>query len=518
MVRGYLVDTVAHRCLASVYSTKDALGHTVWKGQLVQPLWAFSGDTNAVRDTTASALLRKLFPVAPPVPPAPSASITVDGSPSSLVVVQGGSASATITLARTNYTGTVTLGASGLPSGVTASFTPLQLAGAVLTSSVTFTADTLATTGNASVIVAASGSGVSSALTTLALAVSPRIVAGGGGSAIPSTPRGDSVFAATLPLWVSKARIHLDSSWAADSVAWNGNTTKVHGGGGDYYDRSATFSGIATSLAEFSNVATAWLTRAWGMAIDYRDRYLKPAGYNPSPHWSQLDGLYRHWKATGDTASAFAIRSAAGHLAGFIGTNYITNVSGDQRIIGRVLLGQVLAEMTALDQGDATSAAQARARQLRVIDTIAVLSQPDGSFPMSISCGGQINYMMGIMLDALIKADSLHPDARTLPIVLKSYQYLKATQYRAEGSFNYVSVPCNTNGHTVGSTTDSPDLDLFHVSNLAWLAKATGDAQWTDLADDLFADGTKRGYWHGGKQNNELVEFAWRYILLRGNR
>jgi len=98
-------------------------------------------------------------------------SFTLSDSPSSLTITQGGAAgTSTITVTDVNgFTGSVTLAASGLPSGVTAAFGTNPTSG---TSTLTLTASATAATGTATVtITGTSGSLV--AKTTLALTVNP---------------------------------------------------------------------------------------------------------------------------------------------------------------------------------------------------------------------------------------------------------------------------------------------------------------------------------------------------------
>ncbi len=97
-------------------------------------------------------------------------SFTLSDSPSSLTITQGKSGTSTITVTDVNgFNGSVTLAASGLPSGVTAAFGTNPTTG---TSVLTLTASATATTGTATVtITGTSGSLV--AKTTLALTVNP---------------------------------------------------------------------------------------------------------------------------------------------------------------------------------------------------------------------------------------------------------------------------------------------------------------------------------------------------------
>ena len=101
----------------------------------------------------------------------PSFSLTA--TPSALSVAKGGSGTSTITVVPQNgFTGSVTLSASGLPSGVTAGFSPNPTTS---TSTLTLTASSTAATGTSTVTITGT-SGSLTATTTLQLTVT----AGGG--------------------------------------------------------------------------------------------------------------------------------------------------------------------------------------------------------------------------------------------------------------------------------------------------------------------------------------------------
>src|SRR5271170_5870542 len=95
-------------------------------------------------------------------------SFTLSDSPTSLTVTQGSSGTSTITVNDLNgFTGSVTLAASGLPSGVTATFSTNPTTG---TSVLTLTASATATTGTSTVTITGT-SGSLTATTTVALTV-----------------------------------------------------------------------------------------------------------------------------------------------------------------------------------------------------------------------------------------------------------------------------------------------------------------------------------------------------------
>ena len=92
---------------------------------------------------------------------------TLSASPTSLSVAQGSSGSTTISTAATGgFNSAISLSASGLPAGVTASFNPGSIgAPGNGSSSLTLTADSTATTGTANVTITASGGGITHTVT-----------------------------------------------------------------------------------------------------------------------------------------------------------------------------------------------------------------------------------------------------------------------------------------------------------------------------------------------------------------
>lgn len=114
--------------------------------------------------------------VLPPAAGGTTPNFTLSASPASVSVTQGSTASSTVSVTPSGgFTGSVTLSASGLPSGVTASFGTNPTTG---NSSVTFTASATATTGTASVTI----TGTSSTLTHTT-SISLTVNASGGGGA-----------------------------------------------------------------------------------------------------------------------------------------------------------------------------------------------------------------------------------------------------------------------------------------------------------------------------------------------
>jgi hypothetical protein len=98
------------------------------------------------------------------------AGFSLSANPSSVSVVQGGTATSTITVnPQSGFSGSVTLSASGLPNGVTAQFNPNPT---TTTSTLTFTASATAAIGTVTVTVSGV-SGTETETTTISLTVNP---------------------------------------------------------------------------------------------------------------------------------------------------------------------------------------------------------------------------------------------------------------------------------------------------------------------------------------------------------
>ena len=86
-------------------------------------------------------------------PDAPSGTVTITPVPPMVFLVQGGTLTLTVNFARAGYNGALTLSATGLPTGVTASFSPNVLSGSALSSSLTLTAAADVPTGPGGVLI-----------------------------------------------------------------------------------------------------------------------------------------------------------------------------------------------------------------------------------------------------------------------------------------------------------------------------------------------------------------------------
>jgi hypothetical protein len=142
-------------------------------------------------------------------------SFTLAPSASSLSLTQGGSATDTITVTDTGgFTGSVAFTATGLPSGVTASFSPASSTSA---SVLTLTASSTATTGAATLTITGT-SGSTTAKTTIALTVNPL------------TAPGFTLTPSAASLSVAQGKTGADTITVTDAGGFTGSVTLAASG------------------------------------------------------------------------------------------------------------------------------------------------------------------------------------------------------------------------------------------------------------------------------------------------
>ncbi|HKD80619.1 MAG TPA: choice-of-anchor D domain-containing protein [Candidatus Angelobacter sp.] len=166
--------------------------------------------TSTVTITGTSGALTHTTTISLTVNAVAAPNFSLSASPASVSVTQGSSANSTITVTPSGgFTGSVSLSASGLPAGVTASF---GVNPTTSTSAVTLTASSTATTGTSTVTI----TGTSGALThTTAISLTVN-AAGGNGGAVTLTPA--SLNFGTIPAGTATA-------WQPFTLKNTGTTT-----------------------------------------------------------------------------------------------------------------------------------------------------------------------------------------------------------------------------------------------------------------------------------------------------
>ena len=107
-------------------------------------------------------------------PVAVPGTVTVSAAPTTVSVPVEGNGSVDVTVARVGFSGPISLALTGLPAGVTGSWSANPVAAGATSATLTLTAGATAAVGTAPLTVRASGSGVTDATTSLSLAVTPK--------------------------------------------------------------------------------------------------------------------------------------------------------------------------------------------------------------------------------------------------------------------------------------------------------------------------------------------------------
>jgi hypothetical protein len=300
--------------------------------------------------------------------------------------------------------------------------------------------------------------------------------------------------------WITNLKTTMAASIVRWGYAWDAGNS-ISG-----YDRAA----ICYMLYKITQ-DPIWLAHGHAYAVNYRDGYLIPAEYSASPHWSQMEGLYLHWKLTGDTASRDAVLIVASKFTGAFAQNdsWFGIPQSEGRIQARTLLAMWLAEkINGVTDANLTPA---------IVKAMADMNA-DGWTPFSSTCGGSLNYMNGMLWDVLTRLRLARPDAAyntTIDTNVVAFgNYLWDSQWRGvtpgdSQSFNYISLECTG----TGSPSPAVDLNGLIVPVFGYLGKYV-DASWFTKGDQVFAAmaGAFIDVEQGYRQFSENYTSSYRYL------
>lgn len=205
---------------------------------------------------------------------APASSIALSATPNALTVQAGASAATTINIARTGFTGSVALTASGAPNGVTPTFSPPSTT--LNSSQLTLSVGASVPSGSYTITVTGAGTGVTSAQTTVSLTVAP---------ASSGNISWHFCGAATaIPIWLAVQNGNASAAW-----------TQVAVGANNTYSFSISGSG-----------GVAWVTQgasgAYSLSIVYGSS-TELTGYNQCPTNTTPNNKTLTGSVTGFTSS-----------------------------------------------------------------------------------------------------------------------------------------------------------------------------------------------------------------------
>ena len=294
----------------------------------------------------------------------------------------------------------------------------------------------------------------------------------------------------------------------------------------NYYDRGAVY------YARYARTGdVTFLNKAHSIVLAYRQQHLEPNNYGTSPHWSQVRGLEIHYRLTGDTLSRRAVAGMyAWGLSSFSVPLWGSRLADlenpnsphmENRIQARVLQGALSAYRMGAsfnrdDGGGEMTPATWPSRLRTILNQILSVQQADGSFSWIQICGGQLNYMVGMLNDVLIEYyRDFEADPRIPGAVEKANEYLWTTQWdAADQAFSYASVNCSP----VGGTELAGDLNGLMIASFGWLHHQTGDPKWKTRGDEIMA-GLVSPRWASSygssKQFNQAFAESYRYLGWR---
>jgi hypothetical protein len=270
-----------------------------------------------------------------------------------------------------------------------------------------------------------------------------------------------------------------------------------------------------------------YLARGHALAVSYRDNYLVPSGFSPSPHFSQMESLYLHWRLTGDAASRDAILAVCTVFVAAFVPHLVDHTSDwiDNRIQARTLVALWMAEKV-VGAGNTYTSGSTVINPGAILDSevAAILAdqKPEGFWGYFSTCEGSWNYMEGMLSDVLSRLHDKRPAAYNAGIrtALESLgNYLWSVQWRGntnpvessvDGSFNYAGIECMS----AGGPTSAPDLNGFFIPLFGWLGKTTGVIAWIQKGDAILT-GMLGGIVDHYRHLSETYHSSYRYFGYR---
>ncbi len=185
----------------------------------------------------------------------PSSHVTLSTVPSMSFLTEGGTARVTVNVARAGYDGALTFSVSGLPTGVTAAFSPDVLTAGAASSSLTLTAATDAPVSSGALVLRTASAGGDTSFVILPLTVSrPQmtvLLSGTGSGTVTSNPAGINCGGGCSTSFAYGTNITLTAAPASGSAfaGWSG------GGCSGTATCGLTLSANATVTATFNSTA-----------------------------------------------------------------------------------------------------------------------------------------------------------------------------------------------------------------------------------------------------------------------
>lgn len=273
-----------------------------------------------------------------------------------------------------------------------------------------------------------------------------------------------------------------------------------------YYDAEQVYLQISDYLkAKGDSRWQSFLSYASAAQHIYADRYVIPNNGNVPGYWNFTTGLRLQAQKTGDTvakSTAILLSKNAAYTGDGTELDWTTNYDRS-REVAYVILSYIDSELL----GEAP-----RARRIIMVNqAYGHLDQWFTKFSWQTSGGNLQPFMVGLTCYALIEDWRTTSDARLIPALRKAADWLWANAWVASGEGMWYEWDWGQ----PKPTSAAPDLNQLIAVTYAFLYHQTGETQYRDQGDALFAGGVKHAFLDGAKQFDQSYRWSFDYVTWR---
>ncbi|WP_406695907.1 hypothetical protein V5E97_33420 [Singulisphaera sp. Ch08] len=267
--------------------------------------------------------------------------------------------------------------------------------------------------------------------------------------------------------------------------------------GATYYDAQRVF----LQIAEFS-ADRSWLVAADHAMTVYRDRYVMENHGKVPGYWVFPHGIAMHYRQTKDPKSREALVAMSQNAA--FAPDFTPVDATRYAATSREVAYNIHNLMKAEEVGEPH-----RPRLTLLVDH--ALGHIDQWF-ISRTAPFVKPFMFGLTAEALIAYHAKTGDKRIPEAIRIGAEWIwNNTWVPKARAFKYLDRVVKDEG----GPDPASDLNLLIAPAFAWLYKRTGELQYRDRADAIFAGGVEQAWLVGGKQFNQNYRWSFDYVLWR---
>ncbi|MEO2047685.1 MAG: cadherin-like domain-containing protein [Pirellulales bacterium] len=263
-----------------------------------------------------------------------------------------------------------------------------------------------------------------------------------------------------------------------------------------YYDAARAFYNIADYTGDSS-----WNLFAEQAALTYRDIYVLPNNGGVPGYWEFTRGLTMHYERTGDVLSRDAVILLSQNAA------YATDITPLAWTQDAALSREVAYAINSYLDAERLGAPR-RDRLVPFVEQ--ALGHLDQWF-IEENDPEYAPFMFSLTAEALINYyNNVTPDPRIIESLEMGANYTWQTAWIPENeTFFY-----RAHNPTIGA----PDLNLLIAPVYEWLHQMTGNIQYRQQADQIFAGGVTQAFINGPKQFNQNYRWSFDYVAMRNTQ